>query len=542
MLNSLVFLSLVSISTCAYVSILGDPKQLKHPQVAWTGWNFCNGALAPSQYNQSISPRLADCIQQVVAGPGPYGNMITQDMNDLGVGIPIPPPISNATTDINWYAVLKEQFLASICQQLQVPTSGAPFTYNHWSIMFKSGNMNTGLNICPATNVNNNNNNYNNNYNNDSPISSSFNNLPMNQPFMVHQFSTPGVPGPYGGSSYVGYFAGTYDLPAPGDEAALTSALETYTEAWFQYRIAELDGNIPPSLPAIPTLLVNKSYLSTLWYQNTTSGSFVFYNLLVCSKSYPWLMNYARSNVADSQYGGYPYTGGGIMSSPAPAIGTNLSVKLNVLNPGEGGNQFYLPEISGCWRLDGSPCGVDSDISKDVTRYICFVVNPAIHNACSATNQGACPPVHYKVDGTKVYRNDTKNFPYQCYLQHCYPPGSPESTAQCDAYSNPNPQELMQILPCEEWAAHGFPVDGQGWVGDARTWNLDVGALTARVFFSGQEPAGNVPSVLPNGLPPYPGWNRTIISFEIGPEQLNAAGDGKFTRWEVTEWDVLVNQ
>ena len=26
----------------------------------------------------------------------------------------------------------------------------------------------------------------------------------------------------------------------------------------------------------------------------------------------------------------------------------------------------------------------------------------------------------------------------------------------CDPYSNPNPQELVQMLPCEEWGMHGF--------------------------------------------------------------------------------------
>ena len=226
------FLFLVSfvLTKSVYVSILGDPLQQKNPQIAWTGWNFCNGALAPSQYNQSVAPRLADCIQQVVVGPGPNGNMITDDMNNLDVGQVIPYPISNNTMDINMYAILKEQYLAYICDQLQVPTSGDPFTYNHWSIMFKSGNMNTGLNICNATNVNSISSNI---------IEGSFNNLPMNQPFMVHSYSTLRS-GPYPGLSYVGYFAGTYDLPSsPTEEANMTDALHTYTESWFQYRVAE---------------------------------------------------------------------------------------------------------------------------------------------------------------------------------------------------------------------------------------------------------------------------------------------------------------
>ena len=137
-----------------------------------------------------------------------------------------------------------------------------------------------------------------------------------------------------------------------------------------------------------------------------------------------------------------------------------------------------------------------------------------------------------------------------CYMYYCAPPGSPHPSGvtTCDAYSNPNPQELQQLLPCAEWGVHGFPsTPGEGWLGDDRLWNLDVGALAARVYFSGSEPSdaavnrtGKGWAPLPQaGLPDYPGWNRSWVSFEIGPEQMDASG-AAVVRWETSEFDVQV--
>jgi hypothetical protein len=54
----------------------------------------------------------------------------------------------------------------------------------------------------------------------------------------------------------------------------------------------------------------------------------------------------------------------------------------------------------------------------------------------------------------------------------------------CDPYSNPQAQEIVQLLPHPEWAVHGYPAKkGDGWVGDSRTWTLDVGALSNRLYF-----------------------------------------------------------
>ena len=46
-------------------------------------------------------------------------------------------------------------------------------------------------------------------------------------------------------------------------------------------------------------------------------------------------------------------------------------------------------------------------------------------------------------DGSKVYRNDTERFPYECYYEHCWAPHDPTvppGEVTCDPFSNPNPQ------------------------------------------------------------------------------------------------------
>lgn len=70
---------------------------------------------------------------------------------------------------------------------------------------------------------------------------------------------------------------------------------------------------------------------------------------------------------------------------------------------------------------------------------------------------------------------------------YCSPPNALNAEkpfSVCDPFSNPQPQELMQLLPHPEWAVHGYPEKkGDGWVGDPRTWILDVGALSNRLYF-----------------------------------------------------------
>lgn len=57
----------------------------------------------------------------------------------------------------------------------------------------------------------------------------------------------------------------------------------------------------------------------------------------------------SRSYLFAGGYGGYPWPGAGNMWGPVPSYKTNVTVKLTVLDPGAVSNNFYLPEISGCW-------------------------------------------------------------------------------------------------------------------------------------------------------------------------------------------------
>jgi hypothetical protein len=538
----------VSVSAQTWTSVLGDPgMQAAMPSTAFSGWNFCNGALGPDGYPAMASPRMADCA--AADGEGPNGNMISEADNDLAPGTPIPGFVT--PTDVNEYARVKEVYLGQRCFKQA--------SFGNWSgfsIMFKSGNMNSGLPICPRTNST-------------GVVAAAsahdastygvrgqhlrFNNLPMNQPLMSHGWSTPNVALPYNSTGWFGYYSGTYDVSANATASelqALQAALSNYTQQWLTFRIAEIASNssnasaLAPLRPTPPTLLVNKSFVFASWWVNKTSTppSFVYYMAMQTTPTYPWLMNYLRTNDVVGGYGGYPWQGSGLMNGPVPATGTRLVVNLRVLDPGARQDQFYLPAIAGCWKLDGSPCTADPN--TDVTRYICMIMAPTISASCSATNQGACPPFHWSINGTMIPRTDKVNFPYECYSMYCPPWG-------CDPYSNPVPQELMELRPCAEWAVHGFPAaPGDGWIGDDRTWTLDVGALGARMYMAGANPP-STPEIESrkamlarhqgqDALPPYPGWSRSFLDFEIGPEQFDSASH--MVRWEVSQVDVQVLQ
>ena len=83
-------------------------------------------------------------------------------------------------------------------------------------------------------------------------------------------------------------------------------------------------------------------------------------------------------------------------------------------------------------------------------------------------------------------------------------------------------------------------------------WQLDVGALQARLYYSGEEPPAadaaalrarlGLPPLDLSSLPPYPGWTRPIVSLEVGPEQMaGAAGLAQtLVRWETLAWNVEV--
>lgn len=165
----------------------------------------------------------------------------------------------------------------------------------------------------------------------------------------------------------------------------------------------------------------------------------------------------------------------------------NFKVRLT-LDVQQGGgpkSQFYLIDMGSCWKNDGRPC--NGDVLTDVTRYSEMIINPATQAWCSRTTLVNCPPYHITPNNTKILRNDTANFPYGAYHYYCAPGNAKHLEAPyslCDPYSNPQAQEIVQLLPHPIWAEYGYPTKkGDGWVGDARTWELDVGGLSSRLCF-----------------------------------------------------------
>jgi hypothetical protein len=363
-----------------------------------------------------------------------------------------------------------------------------------------------------------------------------FNNLLMNQP-LTQVTQSLLRPVPFGGVGLVGWASGTYDVNASwtADETqAVRTALDAYTTAWVAYRFAEVDGSAPGAPPAPPILLVNKSYIATVWWRNISSGSMVFLHLQETSAAAPWLMNYLKLMDTTGVGSGYDWAEAGDLFGPAPAFKSQLSVTYTVLQRAQGGfGGLYVPCHGGCWKLNGEPC--DRDLDSDITRYICFIAESGV-GGCSA--KGGCPPFHI-LSGSheRVFPNDTARFPYHCYSGHCAP-------GACDPYSNPGPQELMMLLPCSEWAEHGYPSSAGELSG--RPMTLDVGAIGARVALSGVEPPdigaaerarrGWAPLPDLSTLPPYPGWTRAFAGFDFGQEQ---PGPG-LVRYEFTGVDLQV--
>ena len=283
--------------------------------VAFEAWNMCNGAEVPAEYRTWFqpSPQMADCILN-----GTSVNAITAFDNSLAPGDGFPgSPLPN-TTNVNEYSILKQVYLGGLCQQASL--GPVPGNWSFWKVMFKNGNFNQSSLVCNATSLQG-----------TAPGTRAhpvtFNNLPMNQPLMTNQFTLAGQPLPYGGVGSVGYFAGTYDIQTdwtPAEVAAMQQALHNYTQAWYEYRINEIAGLQQPE-PSPPPLLAGASFLSTLWYQNVTSGSWVFYNVKTTSDRYPWLMNYLRSDSVAGGSGGAPWDGRGVMMQHAQnALGATV--------------------------------------------------------------------------------------------------------------------------------------------------------------------------------------------------------------------------
>lgn len=480
-----------SLST-EFLSALGDPgMRNRNVRVALEAWNFCNevGAEAPGMG----SPRLADCADLYCPfifdplGHEPLGYRSkcevrhkVKDMdNKLGVGNEFPVEGFESYTDADLYTTEKERYLGSLCEAVE---SANPWQF--WMIMLKNGNFDKNTTLCPE---------------NGKRVSKivtdrsfpCFGEGCMNQPLVYHNKSRLVSSGD-GKDSLIGAFYGTYDLDADLSKGA-----------------------------------GNNSFFSVSWYKNKSTGSWVFAHKLTTSANYPWLMLYLRSDATKGFNGGYHYDGRGIMSKLPESPNFKVRLTLDVKRGGGSNSQFYLLDIGSCWKNNGEPC--DGDVLTDVTRYSEMIINPATTSWCRPDNLVSCPPYHISPTGESIHRNETTRFPYSAYHLYCSP-GNAKYLEKpydiCDPYSNPQAQELVQILPHPEWAIHGYPEKkGDGWIGDSRTWELDVGALSSRLFFY-QDP-GTKPA------------RRIWSSINVGTE-IYVSREGETAEWTVSNFDVLV--
>ncbi|PKA48896.1 hypothetical protein AXF42_Ash016412 [Apostasia shenzhenica] len=462
-----------------FSSYVGDPGMRRDGlRVAFEGWNFCNevGSEAPGMG----SPRLADCFEF-------SGNLITEEKhldhkvnvrdNKLGVGMPFPGLTPGALNNPDLYAAEKELYLGSLCEVEEKPNP-----WQFWMLMLKNGNFDTKSGLCPE------------NGKRVGPFPQTgrfpcFGSGCMNQPLVHHQQTY--LAAEIG--EMVGGFNGTYDL----------------------------DGGSGAGIGGF-------SYFEVVWRKKAGIGSWVFTHKLKTTKRYPWLMLYLRADATKGFSGGYHYETRGMLKTLPESPDFKVKLTLDIKQGGGPKSQFYLVDIGSCWKNSGSPC--DGDTATDVTRYTEMIINPLTPAWCSSGNLNACPPFHITPENKKILRNDSANFPYAAYHYYCSP-GNAEHLEEpfsiCDPYSNPQAQEIVQILPHPAWASYGYPSRaGEGWIGDPRTWDLDVGGLSSRLYFY-QDP-GTTPA------------RRIWTSIDVGTEIFISDRD-EVAEWTVSDFDVVVS-
>ncbi|KAG8365693.1 hypothetical protein BUALT_Bualt18G0133200 [Buddleja alternifolia] len=462
-------------------------------RVAIEAWNQCNEVHEEAPLMGS--PRQADCFD-VVHNSKSYSMFFTsfflsythrsklhhrvnEKYNKLGISNAKSQGLKNI--NVNEYAAWKERFLGYKCQ-----VQDEPNPWQFWMIMLKSGNMDTLAAICPK----------------DGKKSEPFppeSRFPcfgkgcMNMPRIYHDYTS--VRHFRGSRILMGSFYGTWDLDADINNAATMN---------------------------------NTSYYKVTWKKKLGHGSWVFHHILKTSPKYPWLMLYLRSDATRGFSGGYHYMTRG-MSKIVPKS-PNFKVKfiLDIKKGGGPKSQFYLMDMGSCWKNNGKPC--DGDVTTDVTRYSEMIINPNTDAWCTATRLDQCPPYHTFSNGTRVHRTDERHFPYDAYHVYCAP-GNAEHVEKpynfCDAYSNPQPQEILQILPHPVWGEYGYPTKkGEGWIGNGRSWELDVGRLSQNLYF--YQDLGTKPV------------ERHWPSIDLGTEIY--VSDNEVAEWTVSDFDIIVTK
>uniref|UniRef100_A0A0E0DP57 DUF7705 domain-containing protein n=1 Tax=Oryza meridionalis TaxID=40149 RepID=A0A0E0DP57_9ORYZ len=462
-----------------YVSAVGDPGMRRDGlRVAWEAWNFCNevGREAPGMG----SPRGADCFD-LENGVDENGqptykvvHRVTDADNNLRAGDPLPGSPANIT-DVDLYAAAKELYLGDRCQ---VPDSPSPWQF--WMVMLKNGNLDTTAAICPEN-------------------------------------GRPARP-----------FSQTSRFPCPGGAGCMNQPLVFHNRTALDATGRRLRGGLFGTYDLDAADLGSKevSYYSVTWEKDLGSGGWVFHHKLRTAPKYPWLMLYLRSDATKGFSGGYHYDTRGMTKMVPESPNFKVRVTLEVKQGGGPNSQFYLMDMGSCWKNDGRPC--DGDTATDVTRYSEMIINPETPSWCTRRRIEECPPWHTFRNGTRVHRTDAARFPYAAYHVYCSPGNAraaEQPTTYCDAYSNPQPQEILQLVPHPVWGEFGYPTaKGQGWIGDPRTWELDVGALSQALYFY-QDP----------GTPPAKRkWSSLDVGTEIYVSKYAEA------EWTLSGFDIVV--
>eukprot|EP01018_Ginkgo_biloba_P015689 Gb_14243 [translate_table: standard] len=478
-------------------------------RVALESWNFCNEVGVESL--ALPSPRLADCADLSCHFNSSSGascdeckaiQKVEEKDNALRVGDPFPSSYSSGIgskiRDPDAYAIEKELYLASLCK-VEAEES---LPWYFWMIMLKNGNYDLRSGMCPYAGQRGGNNSAGDFSGKYFPC---FGKGCMNHPAVYHNLSRPHCS----------------CIQKESDPSCQNSKVLGLTGSF--YGTYDKDADIKDGIDKI-------SYFSVEWEKNPDTGSWIFRHKLKVSRKYPWLMLYLRADAISGVSGGYPHETRGVMKKVPESPNFTVRLSLNVIKGGGSASQFYLLDIGGCWKNDGRPC--DGDVETDVTRYSEMIINPQTGNTCNPKNLAACPPYHITATGQKVLRNDTLRFPYTAYHYYCSPANAKHAEkpfGMCDPFSNPQPQELVQILPHPEWGVHGYPSRrGEGWVGDPRAWVLDVGALSGRLYFY-QDP----------GTPPA---KRVWPSIDVGTEIFRSGNADDMAEWTLTDFDVLVTE
>lgn len=456
-----------------YVSAIGDPGMTRDGlRVAIEAWNQCNevGFEAPNMG----SPRQADCFDLDNSTiPVKLHHKVNEKSNKWGISDAKSQGLGRIS--VNKYAAWKETYLGKQCQ-----VQDTPGPWQFWMIMLKSGNMDTLAAVCPK----------------DGKKSKPFppeSRFPcfgkgcMNMPLIYHNYTS------VQGNRLKGSFFGTW----------------------------ELNGDIKTAATRNDT-----SYYTVTWEKEIGKRSWVFHHVLKTSTKYPWLMLYLRSDATTGFSGGYHYQTRGMSKIVPKSPNFKVRFTLDIKQGGGPRSQFYLMDMGSCWKNNGKPC--DGDVTTDVTRYSEMIINPETEPWCNPQNLRLCPPYHTLPNGTLVHRTNTEHFPYDAYHVYCSP-GNGEHLEEpyntCDPYSNPQPQEILQILPHPVWGIYGYPTrKGEGWIGDPRTWELDVGRLSQDLYF--YQDSDTVPV------------KRHWPSIDLGTE-IYVSGN-EVAEWTVSDFDIII--